>query len=110
MKVWLTCVFVLYGMVEIYQWMKHFTLPLPVFILGGAALAIASNYGKYAGWSFQKQATTNTEAVKPLPETNLTNWANLQTAATTLPQPSKPVSFTIPSVKPKVVNDNQTLN
>jgi hypothetical protein len=42
-------------MAELHQWMKNFTLPLPVFILAGALLAIASNYGKYAGWSFQQQ-------------------------------------------------------
>lgn len=109
MKVWITCVFVLYGMVEIYQWMKQFTLPLPAFILGGAALAIASNYGKYAGWSFQKQALTNTTGqTNPLPETNSANWANFNSAATALPKPSKPISFTINTVpQTEVVNNNK---
>ncbi len=46
MKVWIASVLILLGMVEVYQWMKHFTVPLPVFIIGGDILAIASNYGK----------------------------------------------------------------
>ncbi|NEO41104.1 MAG: hypothetical protein F6J90_34200 [Moorea sp. SIOASIH] len=41
-------------MVEIYQWVRHVTLPLPVFILAGALLAIASNYGKHPGWIFRQ--------------------------------------------------------
>lgn len=110
MKVWITCVLVLYGMVEIYQWMTQFTLPLPAFILGGAALAIASNYGKYAGWSFQ-QALTDTKSglVPPLPEMEQANWTNLNsTSATALPKPAKPVSFKIRTVaQTELVNDNK---
>lgn len=56
MKIWATTFVVLFGLVELYQWVQHFswtiTLPLPVFILGGAALAIASNYDKRAGLPF----------------------------------------------------------
>jgi hypothetical protein len=112
MKVWITCVFVLYGMVEIYQWMKQFTLPLPAFILGGAALAIASNYGKYAGWSFQKQALTETKGqLNPLLETNSANWANLNSVATALPKPAKPISFKINTIaQTEVVNNQKTSN
>ncbi len=112
MKVWITCVLVLYGMVEIYQWMKQFTLPLPAFILGGAALAIASNYGKYAGWSFQKPALTDTKLglIPPNSETEQVNWTNLNaTSATALPKPAKPISFRIRTVaQTELVNDNKT--
>lgn len=110
MKVWITCVLVLYGMVEIYQWMKQFSLPLPAFILAGAALAIASNYGKYAGWSFQKPATDTNSAQTTLnPETQPANWTNLNATATALPKPAKPVSFKIRTVaQTEVVNDNKT--
>ncbi|HEY9749308.1 MAG TPA: hypothetical protein V6C63_11550 [Allocoleopsis sp.] len=56
MKIWATTFVVLFGLVELYQWVQHFswtvTLPLPLFILGGAALAIASNYDKRAGLPF----------------------------------------------------------
>lgn len=101
MKVWITCVLVLYGMVEIYQWMKQFSLPLPAFILAGAVLAIASNYGKYAGWSFQKPALPN-------PETPPANGINLNATTTALPKPAKPVSFKIRTVETELLNDNQT--
>ena len=106
MKVWITCVLVLYGMVEAYQWMKHFTLPLPVFILGGAVLAIASNYGKHAGWSFQSQSQTDTKLGQiPPVEENQINWTNLNSASAK-PLP-KPVSFTIRNVTQKeVIHDD----
>jgi hypothetical protein len=48
MRVWLTCFMVLFTLAELYQWLKHFQLPLPIFLLGGAFLAIISNYEKYA--------------------------------------------------------------
>lgn len=44
MKVWIVCVFVLFALVEFYQWLKHLSLPLPVSILGGILLAVSSNY------------------------------------------------------------------
>jgi hypothetical protein len=99
MKVWIASVLVLYGMVEVYQWMKHFTLPLPVFILGGAILAIASNYGKYAGWSFQPQPQPDiqrgqipsVEDLTPAPNQNSLN----SSSAASIPNTKKPISFTI---------------
>lgn len=53
MKVWLTCVFLLFAFSELYQWAKTLSLPLPIYILGGAFLAIASNYNKLNGWAWQ---------------------------------------------------------
>jgi hypothetical protein len=86
-------------MVELYQWMKNFTLPYPVFILGGAVLAIASNYGKYAGWSFQSPAQSDTNpGQKPLGDglTETPNWSNLNpSSAKSLPQSTREISFTI---------------
>jgi hypothetical protein len=99
MKVWIASVLVLFGMVEVYQWMKHFTVPLPVFILGGAILAIASNYGKYAGWSFQPQSEPDAKRGKIPPTEDFTtspNWTTLNSSsATPLPKPAHPISFTI---------------
>jgi hypothetical protein len=109
MKVWITSVLVLYGMVEIYQWMKQFSLPLPAFILAGAVLAIASNYGKYAGWSFQKPATnTKSAQTTPNPETPSAHWTNLNATATALSKPAQPVSFKIRTVETELVNDKKT--
>jgi hypothetical protein len=45
-KVWITIVFFLFVLVEAYQWVKGFILPLPIYVLAGAFLAIASNYDK----------------------------------------------------------------
>ena len=47
MRVWLASFLLLFAIAEVYQWAKHFTLPLPIFILGGTFLAIVSNYDKY---------------------------------------------------------------
>ena len=46
MRVWISAVFVLFVLVQFYQWVKGFILPLPIYVLAGAFLAIASNYEK----------------------------------------------------------------
>ncbi|BAU66746.1 hypothetical protein STA3757_41510 [Stanieria sp. NIES-3757] len=46
MKVWLISVAFLFVVAEFLLWAKNFILPLPVYLLGGAFLAIASNYEK----------------------------------------------------------------
>ena len=46
MRVWLVSVAVLFVLAEVYLSIKDFILPLPIYILGGAFLAIASNYDK----------------------------------------------------------------
>ena len=45
-RVWLTSFILLFGAAELFQWAKELTLPMPIFVLGGAFLAIASNYDK----------------------------------------------------------------
>ena len=47
---WLTIVAILFILIELLQWIKGVILPLPIYVLGGALLAIASNYDK--GTSF----------------------------------------------------------
>jgi hypothetical protein len=43
MKVWfVTCVF-LFVLVQLCQWMKGFFSPLPLYLLAGALLSLASN-------------------------------------------------------------------
>ena len=100
MRIWITSVLVVFGMVELYQWVKHFTLPLPVFFLAGAFLAIASNYRKYAGWSFQSpQAQSDTKSAQtPLGTgfTQTSHWSNLMESSTkSLPKATRSISFTI---------------
>ncbi|MBD2570147.1 hypothetical protein [Anabaena lutea] len=49
MRVWLACFFVLFALAEFFDWVKALSLPLPIYILGGAFLAVASNYDKIVG-------------------------------------------------------------
>jgi hypothetical protein len=56
MRFWVISVILLLGGAELYQWMRQFTLPLPVFILGGVFLAIASNYDKHLPFRFSLNA------------------------------------------------------
>ena len=45
-KAWLIGVAILFVLAEFSIWLKQFMLPLPIYILAGAFLAIASNYEK----------------------------------------------------------------
>jgi hypothetical protein len=49
MRVWLACFFVLFALAELFNWLQELKLPLPIYILGGAFLAVASNYDKLFG-------------------------------------------------------------
>ena len=69
--------------------MKQLSLPLPVFILGGAFLAIVSNYDRRAGFPFNLISSPIRDSQEMPP-------ASAQTAD--LPRsssPQKPISFTI---------------
>jgi hypothetical protein len=46
MQVWVVCVLAFFGMAELYQWLHGITLPMPVFVIAGALLAVASNANK----------------------------------------------------------------
>ncbi|UZQ54198.1 hypothetical protein OOK60_17205 [Trichothermofontia sichuanensis B231] len=71
MKFWITSFILLFALAELYQWVQHFTLPLPVFILGGAFLAIASNHDKRVGFPGPRPPTGSPPAdaapVSPTP-------------------------------------------
>ena len=45
-QAWLFGVGILFVLAELGIWLKQFILPLPIYILAGAFLAIASNYEK----------------------------------------------------------------
>ena len=51
MRIWLACFFVLFALAELLDWVKkiNLNLPLPIYILGGAFLAVVSNYDKIVG-------------------------------------------------------------
>jgi hypothetical protein len=51
--------------VELFQWFRSIILPLPVYVLGGAFLAIASNYDRGLGLIIDRTST----ATPPAPET-----------------------------------------
>jgi hypothetical protein len=52
MRIWLACFFVLFALAELFDWVKqiNLNLPLPIYILGGALLAVVSNYNKIVGY------------------------------------------------------------
>jgi len=55
-------------MAEIFQWFQDFSLPLPIYVVGGVFLAIASNADKRIPWPFS-QATTAQKTIPP-PDTS----------------------------------------
>jgi hypothetical protein len=76
-RVWITCFILLFGASELLQWVKQFSLPLPFFILGGAFLAIASNYDKLTHLPFHPNYEQEiSEEVPPLPATQSPQVAN----------------------------------
>ena len=63
MRVWLVSVAILFVLAEVYLSIKDFILPLPIYILGGAFLAIASNYDKGIMALFRQQSSANQEII-----------------------------------------------
>jgi len=43
LRFWLVCFAILFVMVELWEWLQELTLPFPLCVIGGVALAIASN-------------------------------------------------------------------
>ncbi|MGJ5674467.1 MAG: hypothetical protein ACR9NN_12770 [Nostochopsis sp.] len=62
MRVWLVCFVVLFALAQLFDWIKGLQLPLPIYILGGAFLAIASNYDKLFGTYFSNVTDASMEA------------------------------------------------
>jgi len=63
MKGWLVSVAVLFVLAEILLWLKNFILPLPIYLLGGAFLAIASNYDKGMNAIFKQEPSQSADIV-----------------------------------------------
>ena len=53
MTVWLICFFLLFAIAEVcnwaFDWLGNLSLPLPIHILAGSFLSVASNYDKILG-------------------------------------------------------------
>lgn len=98
-KVWITCFVLLFGATEGLQWVQQFSLPLPIFMLGGALLAIASNYNKLTHLPFHLdykkpealQDDVSAAQVPPKPQTAVQKDLPLQRDRAT----DHPISFTI---------------
>ncbi|MCC0176785.1 hypothetical protein I4641_07310 [Waterburya agarophytonicola K14] len=63
LKAWLVGVGILFVLAEFGIWLKQFILPLPIYILGGAFLAIASNYEQGIIGMFRQQEATTPEVL-----------------------------------------------
>ncbi len=90
------CFVLFFGLSQLFGWMRQFNLPLPIFILGGAFLAIASNFDKRAGLPFslldEVLAPPAKEIKESVPASEVIQPAQSQPVT---PQSQKPVSFTI---------------
>jgi hypothetical protein len=64
-------VFVLFAGVELWQWLRGVVLPLPFYLMGGAFLAIASNYQKGLGELVQKRPAPRYQEVLSEPNQKL---------------------------------------
>lgn len=58
-KSWLFSVVVLFVLVKALLWVKGFILPVPIYVLAGAFLGIASNYDKGIINFWRSEATEN---------------------------------------------------
>ncbi|HBS69742.1 MAG TPA: hypothetical protein DEG17_25620 [Cyanobacteria bacterium UBA11149] len=100
MRILITSFVFLFATVEISEWLENFKLPLPILILGGACLAIASNYGKSPGWLFPQQFPgLDTKQLQTPTLNGVTSAANsslLNLSSATPPPPTlSSISFTI---------------
>ncbi len=66
MKAWLISVALLFVLAEFSLWIADFILPLPIYILGGAFLAIASNYEKGIVALFRQQIDSTPESLSQI--------------------------------------------
>jgi hypothetical protein len=85
MRVWFLCFFVLFALAEFFKWLRGFSVPLPIYILGGAFLAVASNYDKIFGSYLSNiPMISPTEVAQEIPK--------LESAANSTPISLSPIS------------------
>lgn len=88
----IACFLVLFGLSQLLQWMQHLSLPMSIFILGGAFLAIASNFDKRAGLPF---SLLNQLMAAPAPDLKPADSTNVEPGQGPAADPTSAVSFTI---------------
>ncbi len=85
MKVWITTFCVLFFLAQAYAWIKDFILPLPLSILGGAFLAIASNYDKGIFPALMSRSDSTPENIVSQTATLLDRMGNLEAKSANKP-------------------------
>ncbi len=68
-KTWLVCFFLLFALAEFGLWIKSIILPLPIYVIAGAFLALASNYEKGIFGKISKQTENPLTQTATLEET-----------------------------------------
>jgi hypothetical protein len=108
MKVWLASFVILFGLIEAYQWLmavpglQEFSLPLPILLGSGFALAIAANTNKRVSLPWQDPIYLNLSNAPPqsraiAPVTNVPVATPLQAASQAVPQSVPQTAETRPS-------------
>ncbi|MGL5805624.1 MAG: hypothetical protein ACRC2R_27285 [Xenococcaceae cyanobacterium] len=82
MKVWITTFCVLFFLAQVYAWVKDFIVPLPLSILGGAFLAIASNYEKGIFPALMSRSDNSQENIVSQTATLLDRMGNIEAKST----------------------------
>lgn len=100
MRVWLVTCILLFILVELYQWVKGFILPLPIYVLAGAFLAIASNYDK----GMSSLLNQSSQKIDPLSQ-SATLIESLQSGTS-----SRPQSIEGEKITPRVLESERTFN
>jgi hypothetical protein len=93
MKVWLISVALLFVLAEFSLWLANFLLPLPIYILGGALLAIASNYERGIVALFRQQINLNPQIISQT-ATLIEPTESIAPASSSLLQPENPHKHT----------------
>ncbi len=78
-RIWFICFVVLFALSQLFDWVQQLSLPLPIYILGGAFLAVASNYeklfgsylGEYSGENSNKNHTQQQLDAASQPEVSI---------------------------------------
>jgi hypothetical protein len=50
----IACFSVLFGLAQLWGWLKQFSLEEPIFVIGGVLLAAASNFNRRAAFPFDR--------------------------------------------------------
>ncbi|PZV17298.1 MAG: hypothetical protein DCF22_03815 [Leptolyngbya sp.] len=94
MQLWLTSFILLFGAAEFWQWVQQASLPMPIFVLGGVFLAIASNYTKLSNLPLHLDDKALNSSFNPVTSTQANQAVSPANPQKSSVRPS-PVSFEI---------------